>query len=454
MRSDKSDSKIRRAITKLYGERAKEYVKRYYRNKKFSVMAVIAITVILSLVYYLSDINRSEILSGKYVGRNEKDGVNKTLNILAESSSGYEEDIKLVVESRHYTMAELDEMYPSFKEELIRQIVPPGQTLDGVCSDMNLVSSISGYPFKISWKSDMPGVLSASGRVNIEKLEEEREISEASESKTEKNGNNANTGTIVTITAVVTYPLYEREIMIPVKVISPVKSEEELFWEKVDEEIKILSEGSITEKYQQLPVSVMGQTVTYSEKTDRGVIGILILGILAAILISARWDEDILKKSAMRDEQLKNDFPQFINRIALYYGAGLSIKNIWQKMCADYEQKRQGRSSERRAVYEEMLKCDKKMCDGVGEEAAYDQFAENIGLIEYTSLINILQQAVKTGGSNIAGLLRERRREAFENQKKRARILGERAGTKLLAPMFMMLMIVLIVILVPAFISF
>ena len=101
-----------------------------------------------------------------------------------------------------------------------------------------------------------------------------------------------------------------------------------------------------------------------------------------------------------------------------------------------------------------MLRCDKKMRDGVGEEDAYELFAENIGLMEYTTLISILQQAVRTGGTEISHTLRMKRIEAFEEQKKTARILGEKAGTKLLAPMFMMLMVVLIVILVPAFVSF
>ena len=443
MRSDKSDSRIRRAITKLYGDRAKEYGKRYYQNRRLLSVGVVVISVILSLVYYLSGINQSEILNGKYIRRNEKDGIAKTVNIEAESSSGYREDIRLVVESMHYTTEELDEMLVPFKEELIRQIVPPGQSLDGVSSDMNLVSKVSGYPFDVSWKSDKPGVLSASGKVDAES-------NEAKENK--------NSGTIVTITAVVTYSDYEKEILIPVKVIPVEKSEEELFWEAVDEEIKLLSDGSITEEYQKLPSEVKGQRMTYSEKTDFSAIVIIIMGVLAAFLIGAGRDEELLKKSAMRDEQLKKDFPQFINRIALYYGAGLSVKNIWQKMCADYEQKKQFKGSDRRpdnrVVYEEMLKCDKKMRDGLGEEDAYEQFAKNIGIVEYTSLVNILQQAVKTGGSNIASLLKDRRREAFENQKKRAKILGEKAGTKLLAPMFMMLMIVLVVILVPAFISF
>ena len=43
--------------------------------------------------------------------------------------------------------------------------------------------------------------------------------------------------------------------------------------------------------------------------------------------------------------------------------------------------------------------------------------------------------------------------QAFEERKARAKKLGEEAGTKLLFPMFLMLAVVLIIVIVPAFMS-
>ena len=43
--------------------------------------------------------------------------------------------------------------------------------------------------------------------------------------------------------------------------------------------------------------------------------------------------------------------------------------------------------------------------------------------------------------------------QAFEERKARARRLGEEAGTKLLIPMFLMLAVVLVIVIVPAFLS-
>ena len=43
---------------------------------------------------------------------------------------------------------------------------------------------------------------------------------------------------------------------------------------------------------------------------------------------------------------------------------------------------------------------------------------------------------------------------AFEQRKNQARRLGEEASTKLLLPLFMMLLIVMVMITVPAFLAF
>ena len=50
--------------------------------------------------------------------------------------------------------------------------------------------------------------------------------------------------------------------------------------------------------------------------------------------------------------------------------------------------------------------------------------------------------------------MEEEMRQAFEDRKSMARKLGEEAGTKLLLPMGMMLMIVMVIVIVPAFLSF
>ena len=58
------------------------------------------------------------------------------------------------------------------------------------------------------------------------------------------------------------------------------------------------------------------------------------------------------------------------------------------------------------------------------------------------------------GSRGIAKLLEQEAREAFEERKEITKQLGEKASTKLLGPTIGMLLVVLMIILVPAFMSF
>jgi len=65
-----------------------------------------------------------------------------------------------------------------------------------------------------------------------------------------------------------------------------------------------------------------------------------------------------------------------------------------------------------------------------------------------------LEQNLKKGTKGLAQMLENESLEAFEERKNIAKRLGEEAGTKLLAPMAIMLIIVMIIVIVPALLSF
>jgi hypothetical protein len=67
---------------------------------------------------------------------------------------------------------------------------------------------------------------------------------------------------------------------------------------------------------------------------------------------------------------------------------------------------------------------------------------------------SLIAQNLKKGNKGISELLTKEAVDAFEERKETAKRLGEEAGTKLLVPMMIMLVIVFAVIMVPAFLSF
>ena len=64
-----------------------------------------------------------------------------------------------------------------------------------------------------------------------------------------------------------------------------------------------------------------------------------------------------------------------------------------------------------------------------------------------------MSQNLRKGMKGLTQMLKLESIQAFEERKARAKKLGEEAGTKLLFPMFLMLAVVLIIVIVPAFMS-
>ena len=94
------------------------------------------------------------------------------------------------------------------------------------------------------------------------------------------------------------------------------------------------------------------------------------------------------------------------------------------------------------------------MKNGTSERESYENFGNHCDCPDYKTLATLLSQNLKKGGSGIRELLEREAQEAFEERKRRAKIRGEKAGTQLLIPMILMLTIVLVIIIVPACLSF
>ena len=425
------------AIRKLYGDRAKEQYQRFLKKKRIAAIFTILLSVILAAVSFLSQIRNPELTGGRYLKRNDPEGTEKQVELQAQSSGGYRETLQIKVPQQQYTDEELEELWDGFEEALKKEIFAGGDDFDHVSQNLKLRTALKGYPFRLKWRSDNPLILSSDGRIHEEKLEE-LQVKEQ--------------GIPVVLQADITCQDFEKTISVPVRIYGRTRSEEEVFWETVKTSIEAWNARTSTGEYQQLPDAVGQEKLMYRESLGKGLLFLPLIGIIAALLLVKHFDEDLFRRVKKRDEKMESEYPQLVNRFVLYYGAGLTIKNIWHRICRDYEARK--KITGRNPVYEEMLKADHNMEDGVGEKEAYSSFASSIGLTRYRNLIALLQQSLQTGGADIRVQLSEQLRDAFAEQKRTARICGEKAGTKMLMPMFLMLAVVLAIILIPAFISF
>ena len=93
----------------------------------------------------------------------------------------------------------------------------------------------------------------------------------------------------------------------------------------------------------------------------------------------------------------------------------------------------------------------RELLSGVSEGAAYEHFGRRTGLQEYIRLSTLLMQNLKRGNGTLLERLQEETQKANEERLQQGRKLGEEAGTKLLVPMVLLLAVVMIVLMIPAF---
>ncbi len=211
-----------------------------------------------------------------------------------------------------------------------------------------------------------------------------------------------------------------------------------------------IAEQAITAEEVLLPEMADGKTIYWEEPKGHKPMEMLCIGILAAIALAYAAREQDLKKLQKRKEKLLLEYPEFVSKLSLLLGAGMNISTAFRKI--NQMQERQSVKKDG-MVYKELRQMIYEIDNGMGEMRACREFAERCDLQPYRKLVSLLQSGQKMGNRELIERLHEEADRVFAERKNTARKLGEEAGTKMLAPMMMMLVIVMGIVIFPAFLS-
>ena len=316
-----------------------------------------------------------------------------------------------------------------------RLILNENQTPDHVETDLNLITEIPGEPVTVSWELDRYDVMNVKGEI------QEKNIAEK--------------GTLVKLNAVLTYTENEKEqaaYQCVVCVYPKKLSGEEKIKKTVTENMKKADEKQREQETMILPERLGKNEIRYYHPFhNRGMI-MLTMSIMIGILLCALQKQNEKKALEDRKKQMLKDYPDIINKLTLYLGAGMTVKRAWRKVTEGYAREKE--EGKKRYAYEEMIQTCHEMDSGVAEMEAYRRFGERCGQMKYKTFSTILIQNLQKGSHRMADLLEKEALEAWDERKRKARVLGETAATKLLVPMIMMLAVVMAIIMIPAFLSF
>lgn len=348
--------------------------------------------------------------------------------------SGKKLAVEVEVRERAYTEEETQAMFRRITEKMDSRILGENESLDRVESDLDLVTEIDGEPVDIVWELDRYDVMNGKGEVQEEAVPEE--------------------GALVTLTATLTYredETRQARYQCMAMVQPPTLSGTELLKARIQEAAKEAEEKNREEAEWMLPESIGGKALHYYEKMNgRGAV-MIAMAVAAAVLLFAGNRQNIRKQEQQRQEQMRRDYPEIVTRMALFLGAGMTVKRTIRRIVEEYE--RQKERPGKRYAYEEMGTALREMESGCTEAESYENFGKRCRIPEYLRLAAMLSQNLRKGTRGLSQLLKLEAARALEEKKARAKRLGEEAGTKLLLPMFLMLAVVLVIVIVPAFLS-
>lgn len=391
-----------------------------YIVEKISIsILILFISLGISSLLYIREQNQNSKV--KAVKRDNQ------YNLLVKKSDGETTEITIDVPKRELSENEKDEILKSAEKDLLNKILGENENLNNVCHKLNLVNSIGEEQVVVFWNIQDESLINDEGYIgdNIPKE-----------------------GQVVQLEATLMLEDKMRQVIFSTNVYpSKDKKDIENYLQEFVEENDVYKEEVI------LPETIEKHTVQYYMSVENLNAVIVIVGIILSFAIFFLKDKDMDKEIKERNKQLIKDYPEIVSKILLFYGAGLSIKMAFEEIVKEYEKEKKRNKDIFRYAYEEMIITLNKMRTGIPDRVAIGDYGKRCGIHCYIKLANIIEQNLKRGTREITYALKEELTIAVNERKNSALKEGNEISTKLLGPMLIMLMVAIVIVIVPAFLS-
>ncbi len=369
--------------------------------------------------------------------RSDYGGNTEEYRICVEGLTDAEIPITVPVNPRVYTQDEAEKVFFSAMDQMESLILNGNESLSEVRGSLSLPARMDGTGVSISWSSSDTDIMDDTGLLG-EEVSDPTELILTAVLSADVGTNDGEINT------------FRGKFEMPLVIMPPERTAEEKTLAKFMAEVENEEEKGRTEGEFILPSQFEGRRLSYRSEGGTDYRMIPLIGILLAALILAHRQNQGNEDRKKREKELSLDYSDMLSKFVVLTGAGLTVRNVWERIVRDYEEAKRSGEQKERAVYEEMRQTSLQMQNGVSEQEAYRNFGRRCGLSSYLKFSSLLEQNCRSGTKNLREILQTEMNDALEERKNIARRLGEEAGTKLLLPLFLLLGIVMAVIMVPA----
>lgn len=353
-------------------------------------------------------------------------------------------EVLLTVRARQLTKEELKEKVEKAFLYFEKNLKGENSSLTEIYTNLDYSLDREEYPFDVEFVSADYALVDREG--NVKNSREELKLLGYTEKEIEK-------GITTDIEVTLWYGEESFERVFSVTIFEKEKTVLEEQFQKVTDTLLTMEQEASYEKGFAIPTNIDEIKINQMGEKVLTPGHVLLAGIILAILLVLREQENKRKQLEDRKTNLIRSYPWFVNEMVLLLGAGMQVRNIFRTIIQECENQ-MSEKDYRKPLIDELKVTIHAMELGISEEQAYYRLGRRLGIPCYIKIMTLLEQNVKRGGKGLMDMFEQEETVALEERKNLAKRYGEEAGTKLLGPMILLLLVVMLMIMVPALWSF
>lgn len=425
------DTVVRRFQELFIKTDVRDLIIRHEIRQVRSCFGAIIAFLVLFIIVFRSAAQNTYLMEDRFLVRPERDMEEYRLTVEGLPDK---QEVIVEAEARRYRPEELPEIFLQTAEKMKEVALGSNPSWEQVSDPLNLAGAYLDSGIAVSWETESPELIDPAGEVAAWGLDE--------------------AGEMAGLRLILKYQEQEQFFRIPVRIVPPKLTEQELLKVELEMEIHRRMQENSNEGVVLLPEEIQGFPVTYQEPVSKDPYLVLVLGLLSVVLYGLSGSRKLKAKVQKRDRQMMLDYAGVVSKLTLFLDCGMTVRGAWERIVEDYEYKRNTFGQEWRYAYEEMKLAGHLMRNGTSEAKAYGIFSNRCRVYPYMRLGGLLEQQLKRGGHDLKHLLAEEVKAAYVQQMQEVRKLGEEAGIRLLVPMLIIFLLLLAIIFIPALLSF
>ncbi|MDO4326314.1 MAG: hypothetical protein Q4E24_09840 [bacterium] len=387
--------------------------------------------ILFGIILFLAmEAEQRASITGGYLKRNSYGEGEENYELEVKGLGDTAVPVNFILGEQAYAEEQVKAVFDSEYERLCTDILGENSSLQEIRYPLALEENTQNRGIRFSWSSEDSSILNDEGVPMLSYLERE--------------------GQEVCLRVCMTDGKYTADYEMKLMVLPPPDT----LQERLREFLIFLQEEEEAQRTEEifiLPTEYQGRSLSYKHSSTEEPKIFLMLGVLAALALYFQKPVQERKRIQKRKKQMMSDYSEIVSKLLVFLGAGYTVRGAWENIVKEYTAKKYSQEGEVRYAYEEMSYTYGQISSGMYESKAYGEFGRRCGLHMYMKLGCLLEQNLRTGTKNLRSLLENEMQAALQQRRELAKKAGEEAGTKLLFPMVMMLGVVMVIVVVPAF---